>query len=54
MIILEAMRIIAIALSPVTPRLSLRIYEQLGYTKEQFNATTWVLSLSLSLTYMNI
>ncbi|CBI31697.3 hypothetical protein VitviT2T_019216 [Vitis vinifera] len=40
-IILEAMRIIAIALSPVTPRLSLRIYEQLGYTKEQFNATTW-------------
>ena len=53
MIILEAMRIIAIALSPVTPRLSLRIYEQLGYTKEQFNATTWVsLSLSLSLSYI--
>ena len=48
MIILEAMRIIAIALSPVTPKFCLRIYEQLGYTKEQFNATTWV-SLSLSL-----
>lgn len=57
MIILEAMRIIAIALSPVTPRLCLRIYEQLGYTKEQFNATTWV-SLSLFFLlmhrYMNV
>ena len=52
MIILEAMRIIAIALSPVTPKFCLRIYEQLGYTKEQFNATTWVsLSLSLSSLY---
>ncbi|KAF8395099.1 hypothetical protein HHK36_019040 [Tetracentron sinense] len=47
-IILEAVRIIAIALSPVTPRLCLRIYSQLGYSKDQFDAITWV-SLSLSL-----
>lgn len=40
-IVLEAMRIIAIALSPVTPRLSLRIYTQLGYSEDQFSATTW-------------
>ncbi|XP_030512460.1 LOW QUALITY PROTEIN: methionine--tRNA ligase, chloroplastic/mitochondrial [Rhodamnia argentea] len=40
-IVLEAMRIIAVALSPVTPRLCLRIYEQLGYSADQFNATTW-------------
>ncbi|CAL9008012.1 unnamed protein product [Prunus brigantina] len=40
-IILEAMRIIAVALSPVTPSLSWRIYGQLGYSKEQFDASTW-------------
>lgn len=41
-IILEAMRIIAVALSPVTPSLSWRIYGQLGYSKERFDAVTWV------------
>ncbi|KAM1406570.1 hypothetical protein ACFXTH_001231 [Malus domestica] len=40
-IILETMRIIAIALSPVTPSLSWRIYGQLGYSKDQFAAATW-------------
>lgn len=40
-IILEAMRIIAVALTPVTPRLCQRIYSQLGYSEDQFNATTW-------------
>ncbi|KAK4353348.1 hypothetical protein RND71_028866 [Anisodus tanguticus] len=40
-IVLEAMRIISIALSPITPGLSLRIYSQLGYTEEQFNAIIW-------------
>ncbi|KVI06930.1 Aminoacyl-tRNA synthetase, class 1a, anticodon-binding [Cynara cardunculus var. scolymus] len=40
-VVLEAMRIIAIALSPVAPKLCLRIYQQLGYTEEQFNAATW-------------
>ncbi|MCD7460324.1 Methionine--tRNA ligase, chloroplastic/mitochondrial [Datura stramonium] len=40
-IVLEAMRIISIALSPITPSLSLRIYSQLGYTEEQFNAVSW-------------
>ncbi|XP_021910413.1 methionine--tRNA ligase, chloroplastic/mitochondrial-like [Carica papaya] len=40
-IILEAVRIIAIALSPVTPGLSWRIYSQLGYTKDQFNTAAW-------------
>lgn len=41
-IILEAMRIIAIALSPVAPSLCCRIYSQLGYSKDQFDAATWV------------
>lgn len=40
-IVLEAMRIIAIALSPITPNLCLRIYQQLGYTEDQFHAATW-------------
>ncbi|EEF33920.1 methionine-tRNA synthetase, putative [Ricinus communis] len=40
-IILEAMRIIAIALSPVSPSLCWRIYAQLGYSKDHFNTLTW-------------
>ncbi|KAG5533427.1 hypothetical protein RHGRI_027555 [Rhododendron griersonianum] len=40
-IILEAMRIIAIALSAITPSLCKRIYTQLGYSEDQFNAATW-------------
>lgn len=40
-IILEALRIIAIALSPVTPSLCWRIYEQLGFSKDQFVSATW-------------
>ncbi|XP_059666231.1 methionine--tRNA ligase, chloroplastic/mitochondrial [Cornus florida] len=40
-IILEAMRIIAIALFPITPSLCPRIYSQLGYSEEQFNTITW-------------
>ncbi|XP_077223843.1 methionine--tRNA ligase, chloroplastic/mitochondrial-like [Tasmannia lanceolata] len=40
-IVLEAMRIISIALSPIAPSLCLRIYSQLGYSKDQFNALTW-------------
>ncbi|BAT93615.1 methionine--tRNA ligase, chloroplastic/mitochondrial [Vigna umbellata] len=40
-IILETVRIIAIALFPVTPSLSWRIYEQLGYSRDQFDAATW-------------
>ncbi|XP_022872654.1 methionine--tRNA ligase, chloroplastic/mitochondrial isoform X1 [Olea europaea var. sylvestris] len=40
-IVLEALRIIAIALSPITPSLCLRIYTQLGYSEDQFNAVTW-------------
>eukprot|EP00262_Sarcandra_glabra_P020627 TRINITY_DN832_c0_g1_i1.p1 TRINITY_DN832_c0_g1~~TRINITY_DN832_c0_g1_i1.p1 ORF type:complete len:604 (-),score=80.16 TRINITY_DN832_c0_g1_i1:46-1857(-) len=40
-IILEAIRIIAVALSPVAPNLCLRIYSQLGYSKDQFQAVTW-------------
>lgn len=47
-IVLEAMRIVAVALSPVTPRLCLRIYTQLGYSEDQFYAITWV-SLSIPL-----
>ncbi|KAI9115642.1 hypothetical protein K1719_013311 [Acacia pycnantha] len=40
-IILEAVRIIAVALSPITPSLSWRIYAQLGYSRDQFDAATW-------------
>ncbi|CAI9762739.1 unnamed protein product [Fraxinus pennsylvanica] len=32
---------IAIALSPITPSLCLRIYTQLGYSEDQFKAVTW-------------
>ncbi|XP_039113902.1 methionine--tRNA ligase, chloroplastic/mitochondrial [Dioscorea cayenensis subsp. rotundata] len=40
-VILEAMRIIAIALSPVAPSLCLRIYKQLGFSEDEFKAVTW-------------
>ncbi|KAG5237604.1 methionyl-tRNA synthetase family protein [Salix suchowensis] len=40
-VILEAMRIVAIALSPVAPSFCWRIYEQLGYSKDHFNTVTW-------------
>ncbi|KAL6526573.1 Methionine--tRNA ligase, chloroplastic/mitochondrial [Orobanche gracilis] len=39
--VLEAMRIVAIAISPITPSLALRIYTQLGYSQDQFDAATW-------------
>ena len=49
-IILETMRIIAIALSPISPGLCWKIYSQLGFSKDQFDAANWVsLSLPLSL-----
>jgi len=51
-IILETVRIIAIALSPVTPSLSWRIYAQLGYSRDQFDAATWV-SLSILHTHIH-
>ncbi|CAN7061343.1 unnamed protein product [Brassica oleracea var. botrytis] len=40
-IILEVMRIIAVALSPIAPCLSLKIYSQLGFSVDQFNSITW-------------
>ncbi|XP_068654722.1 methionine--tRNA ligase, chloroplastic/mitochondrial [Aristolochia californica] len=40
-IILEAVRIISITLSPIAPSLCLRIHSQLGYSKDQFEAQTW-------------
>ncbi|KAI0524634.1 hypothetical protein KFK09_004011 [Dendrobium nobile] len=40
-LILEAMRIIAVALSPVAPILCWKIYAQLGFSKDEFEATTW-------------
>lgn len=40
-IILEAMRIIAVALSPVAPSLCWRIYSQLGFSENEYNAVTW-------------
>ncbi|KAH1045649.1 hypothetical protein J1N35_036433 [Gossypium stocksii] len=40
-VILEAMRIIAIALSPVAPSLCRLIYAQLGYSEDQFDKINW-------------
>ncbi|KMZ60985.1 Methionine--tRNA ligase [Zostera marina] len=40
-IILEAVRIISVALSPITPTISLKIYSQLGFTKDVFEKLTW-------------
>ncbi|OMP11589.1 Aminoacyl-tRNA synthetase, class 1a, anticodon-binding protein [Corchorus olitorius] len=40
-IILETMRIIAIALSPIAPSLCRRIYAQLGYSEDEFNNLNW-------------
>jgi len=37
----EAIRIVAVLLSPVTPSLSRRIYAQLGYAPEAFETLTW-------------
>lgn len=41
-VILEAMRIIAVALSPIVPRLCRKIYLQLGYPKNYFESISWV------------
>ena len=41
-VVLEAVRVVAVALSPVTPKLSLSIYLQLGYSEEDFRTLTWV------------
>eukprot|EP01018_Ginkgo_biloba_P020290 Gb_24980 [translate_table: standard] len=40
-IILEAVRIIAVALSPIAPALCERIYLQLGYTQDEFLSISW-------------
>lgn len=40
-IVLEAVRVVAVALSPVTPQLSLRIYLQLGYSETDFQSLSW-------------
>ncbi|KAH7293502.1 hypothetical protein KP509_28G028400 [Ceratopteris richardii] len=39
--ILEAVRIVAVALSPVTPQLSEKIYLQLGYSNSDFMSLSW-------------
>lgn len=40
-VILEAMRIIAVALSPIVPRLCRKIYLQLGYLEDDFEKLSW-------------
>ncbi|KAG0567910.1 hypothetical protein M758_7G105300 [Ceratodon purpureus] len=40
-VILEAVRIMAVALSPVVPELCSRIYSQLGYTEADFKSISW-------------
>lgn len=44
-IILEAVRIVAVALSPIVPDLCTRIYLQLGYSEADFKSISWVHSL---------
>ena len=39
--VLEAVRVVAVLLSPVTPALSARIYSQLGLGEEAFAALRW-------------
>lgn len=39
--VMEAVRIVAVMLSPITPALSSRIYAQLGFSEEQFTAVRW-------------
>ncbi|KAF5840719.1 tRNA synthetases class I (M)-domain-containing protein [Dunaliella salina] len=39
--VLETLRIVAVALKPVVPQLSMRIYQQLGYSPQQFQDLTW-------------
>jgi methionyl-tRNA synthetase len=39
--VMEAVRIVAVMLSPITPALSSRIYAQLGFSEEQFAAVRW-------------
>ena len=38
---MEAVRVVAVMLLPVTPSLSERIYTQLGFSEEAFGALTW-------------
>ncbi|KAK9809086.1 hypothetical protein WJX72_009193 [[Myrmecia] bisecta] len=38
---LEAVRIVAVLLSPITPAMAQRIYEQLGYSAEDFRSLSW-------------
>jgi methionyl-tRNA synthetase len=44
--VLEAVRILAVALSPVIPELCGRIYSQLGYSKADFESLSWVCLLN--------
>ncbi|GMH38713.1 hypothetical protein BSKO_06597 [Bryopsis sp. KO-2023] len=39
--VLEAVRIVAVMLSPVTPRLAQRIYIQLGFSEQDYQNLTW-------------
>jgi methionyl-tRNA synthetase len=39
--VLEAVRIVAVLLSPVTPALSKKVYLQLGYNEEEFQGLSW-------------
>ena len=39
--VLEAVRVVAVFLSPITPALSRLIYQQLGYTDADFQAVSW-------------
>ena len=39
--VIEAVRIVAVLLLPVTPGLSRRIYEQLGFTDDQWLGVEW-------------
>jgi methionyl-tRNA synthetase len=39
--VLEGVRIVAVMLSPITPGISQKLYEQLGYDQGHFDSLTW-------------
>lgn len=39
--VMEAVRIVAVLLSPITPGLARLVYQQLGYSDADFEAVSW-------------
>lgn len=41
MAVLEALRIVAVLMAPITPALSLKIYSQLGFSEADYAELSW-------------